>query len=117
MIFHNPDSGSIQTCMTNADDHTKRVLLGFGSSTTVTAHGARCSEANQTQHGQLYSGAWSTNVRQGEGRFEFANQCTYNGNWQSDRPNGRGVFRWPDGSRLKASWLNGKPEAGGVFRT
>ncbi|MFK7972564.1 MAG: MORN repeat-containing protein [Bacteroidia bacterium] len=66
--------------------------------------------------GASYSGAWRNSLRQGTGKFSYADGRIYEGAWSNDMPDGKpGTMKWPDGSRFRGIWKQGKIEGDGTY--
>jgi hypothetical protein len=44
--------------------------------------------------GQVYSGSWKDNKRNGEGNLTLANGDNYVGNFIDDKKDGEGIYEW-----------------------
>lgn len=61
----------------------------------------RCSFAN----GDVYEGSWYADVREGYGKLAYANGDTYEGGWHEDMRTGQGRQDYATGSWYVGSWL------------
>lgn len=59
-----------------------------------------------------YRGQFAAGMRQGYGRFAYANGSTYDGNWYADRKHGDGAYTFEDGSVFVGRFERDRPVLG-----
>ena len=59
-----------------------------------------------------YRGQFAAGMRQGYGRFAYANGSTYDGNWYADQKHGDGAYTFEDGSVFVGRFERDRPVLG-----
>ena len=57
-------------------------------------------------NGDRYDGSWNGDVRCGEGRCTFANGDTYDGHWHDDMRAGKGTAAFHNGETFSGDWFS-----------
>lgn len=59
----------------------------------------------QYTNGDVYTGLWSMNKRQGNGTMQYADGSAYEGEWQADKRHGCGQIQFPSGETYEGSFV------------
>ncbi len=65
-------------------------------------------------NGSVYSGDFSSGLRQGVGTFRNSKGDTYEGQWKNDQFDGNGKLTLPDGSRYEGTFKDGNRHGAGT---
>nr|GMC84605.1 phosphatidylinositol 4-phosphate 5-kinase 6-like [Ipomoea batatas]GMC89106.1 phosphatidylinositol 4-phosphate 5-kinase 6-like [Ipomoea batatas]GMC90559.1 phosphatidylinositol 4-phosphate 5-kinase 6-like [Ipomoea batatas]GME19183.1 phosphatidylinositol 4-phosphate 5-kinase 6-like [Ipomoea batatas] len=66
-------------------------------------------------HGDMYTGQWSDNCPNGQGKYLWSDGCMYIGDWVGGKTMGKGKFSWPSGTTYDGQFKNGYIDGEGVF--
>jgi len=55
-------------------------------------------------HGDVFTGEYKDDARNGYGVYKYAYKGTYSGNYVKDKRHGKGTYAWPDGDRYVGQW-------------
>lgn len=65
--------------------------------------------------GIIYTGQWKNNLRSGLGRIVYPDGGRYYGAWKNDKKNGEGRYTYPDGSSYTGAWENDVKQGFGTY--
>mmetsp|Transcript_80683 Transcript_80683/g.261493 ORF Transcript_80683/g.261493 Transcript_80683/m.261493 type:complete len:294 (-) Transcript_80683:410-1291(-) len=66
--------------------------------------------------GSVFEGQFCGQVRHGQGKFMWANNCTFEGQFENNDMHGEGLYRWSDGSTYSGQWQRNEMGPKGVMR-
>lgn len=91
------------------------MLYSLGSRDAVDAQGNKTKTPDgvwlyeyRTDLG--YSGVYENGLKQGKGKYLYANGSKFEGTWINDTIEGAGIFYEPNGQQIKGEWVKGKRE-------
>ena len=64
-------------------------------------------------NGDVYEGSYKDGLRHGKGTNIWSDGHTYIGNWVDSRREGKGLMVYPDGSKYEGTWKNDQPAGQG----
>ena len=73
-----------------------------------------CAGKYTYANGDVYTGMWKKDVREGEGVLRYANGDVYNGQWCNDVRSGEGSLVFADGSSFVGQWREDAYDHGSV---
>lgn len=65
--------------------------------------------------GNVYTGTFSSSLRQGQGTLQYATGQVYEGYWHNDRPHGEGTLKMADESMYQGQFVAGLMHGTGTF--
>ncbi|MET2986467.1 MORN repeat-containing protein [Aureibaculum conchae] len=76
-----------------------------------------CANGKGTMQYQtgVYEGYWKSGLRDGEGKYTWANGDVYEGQWMQDKRHGMGTYVWNDGSKYKGNYSHGIRSGYGIY--
>nr|XP_004227382.1 MORN repeat-containing protein 2-like [Ciona intestinalis] len=79
---------------------------------TIVRHGVG---THTTVGGIVFSGTWSHDKLNGNGRVEFPSGAKYEGEMRDSKYDGMGAYTWPNGCVYKGEFVESKLQGNGVF--
>ena len=68
------------------------------------------------KNGDLYSGYWKNDMKNGNGTYDFANGDVYEGMFENDKINGKGTYTWANKIGYKGQFKNNMVEKNGILK-
>jgi len=65
--------------------------------------------------GAVYEGDWKNDVREGKGKYTLACGSVYEGDWKSDKQEGKGKYTSASGDVYEGDWKSGEREGKGKY--
>ncbi|XP_055817058.1 phosphatidylinositol 4-phosphate 5-kinase 6-like [Solanum dulcamara] len=66
-------------------------------------------------NGDIYTGKWSDNCPNGQGKYLWSDGCMYVGDWVKGKTMGKGKFSWPSGATYEGKFKNGYMDGEGTY--
>ncbi|PHT40966.1 Phosphatidylinositol 4-phosphate 5-kinase 4 [Capsicum baccatum] len=66
-------------------------------------------------NGDIYTGQWSDNCPNGNGKYLWSDGCMYVGDWVKGKTMGKGKFSWPSGATYEGQFKNGYMDGEGTY--
>lgn len=64
----------------------------------------------------VFIGAYSNNLRSGQGQFRWNNGEVFKGNWSNGMKNGFGKWKAPQGHYYEGEWKHNRQHGTGIFK-
>ena len=69
------------------------------------------------KNGNKYTGLFSGNQKNGQGKYEYSDNSSYEGEFKHDLPDGKGKFTDSDGNVYEGSFQDGQMVDGTIYYT